>query len=66
MVFLVDFSAFLAAVDVRSDEDAFPVYKLSKSLLEYVVDVLDFSAIADVISDDDACLDNNWLTVVFV
>ena len=35
------------------------VIKLSKSLLVYVVDVSAFSAIADVISNDDADLVNN-------
>ena len=66
MVYVVDLSAFLAAVDVRSDEDALPVNKLSKCLLEYVVDVSAFPAIAYVISDDDAFLANNWLASVFV
>ena len=34
----------------------FPVNKLSKSLLVYVVDVSAVSAMADVISNDDAFL----------
>ena len=32
LVYVVDLSACLVGVDVRSDEDAFPVNKLSKTL----------------------------------
>ena len=48
-----------AIADVISDEDAFPVNKFSKSLLVFVVDVSAFSAIAAVISNDDALRVNN-------
>ena len=37
----------------------FPVNKLSKSLLVFVVDVSAVSAMADVISNDDAFFVNN-------
>ena len=43
----VDLSAFLAVVDVGSDEVAFPGNKWYKSLVEYVVDVSYVPAIAD-------------------
>ena len=49
LVKVVDLSAFPAIADVISDEDAFPVNKLSTSLLVYVVDLSAFPAIAAVI-----------------
>ena len=52
-------STFPAIADVISDEDAFPVNKLSTSLLVYVVDLSALPAIADVISDEDDFPVNN-------
>ena len=56
---LLIYELVLALLMLYEMKTPFPVNKLSKSLLVYVVDVSAVSAMADVISNDDAVPVNN-------